>query len=133
MKPKVGRRSRPIPAQEGTVKHPLIGKYIQQTDETRWRISRVDADLGNGLLLLRHISPRDGEEFNASYIQDITLLVGSENAEVYDTWQDFWDDMVCYCPECKGERIHFRVASDDDDDEDDDPSSLANITPEHHC
>jgi hypothetical protein len=69
--------------------HPLIGKLVRFDDEERWTVSRVDADLGNGYLLARRLSPATGDDLRVSHVVSLSALsdLGTE-VGIFAIWAD---------------------------------------------
>src|SRR5215475_14874534 len=72
--------------------HPLSGKLLRlvcEDDPAAYTLSRFEADLGNGYLLARCLSPHTGEDLGASQVVAWARFARPDAAEVYDDWASF--------------------------------------------
>ncbi|MBO0736428.1 MAG: hypothetical protein J2P48_07650 [Alphaproteobacteria bacterium] len=98
------------------VRHPLIGKIVRYDveDGAAYRVSRFTADLGNGLMLAKHISPHTGEDLRGSEILVLMHLAHDDMTEIYDDWAAMRADMEQYEP-AAAKRVVQLVPKDKDD------------------
>ena len=71
--------------------HPLLGKVIRidSDDGASHGVSRIVADLDNGLMLAKRLMPRTGRDIEVWHIIVLAVVGLNDMTEIYDSWEAY--------------------------------------------